>query len=86
MQGVEVIRWIFLLVFSIWHASIYIAVLVLLESRIYRSITGTCSAKDNGVESHIQSVSNFDDKASDNSDIPLGDNGTDNYSVIIILK
>jgi hypothetical protein len=34
------------------------------------SITGTCSTKDNGVESHNQSVSNFDDKASDNPDIP----------------
>jgi hypothetical protein len=30
------------------------------------SITGTCSTKDYGVERHNQSVSNFDDKASDN--------------------
>jgi hypothetical protein len=43
-----------------------------------RSITGTCSTKDNGVESHNQSVSNVDDKASDNPDIPLGDNGSMN--------
>ena len=43
-----------------------------------RSITGTCSTKDNGVESHNQSVSNFDDKASDNPDIPVGDNGSMN--------
>jgi hypothetical protein len=35
------------------------------------SITGTCSTKDNGVERHNQSVSNFDEKASDNPDIPL---------------
>jgi hypothetical protein len=32
----------------------------------------------NGVESHNQSVSNFDEKASDNPDIPLGDNGSMN--------
>jgi hypothetical protein len=36
------------------------------------SITDTCSTKDNGVERHNQSVSNFDEKASDNPDIPLG--------------
>jgi hypothetical protein len=30
------------------------------------SITGTCSTKDNGVERHNQSVSNFDEKESDN--------------------
>jgi hypothetical protein len=39
------------------------------------SITGTCSTKDNGVERHNQSVSNFDDKASDNPVIHLCDNG-----------
>ena len=42
------------------------------------SITGTCSTKDYGVERHNQSVSNFDDKASDNPCIPLGDNGSMN--------
>ena len=42
------------------------------------SITGTCSTKDNGVERHNQSVSNFGEKASDNPDIPLGDNGSMN--------
>jgi hypothetical protein len=43
-----------------------------------RSITGTCSTKDNGIENHNQSVSNVDDKASDIPDIPLGDNGSMN--------
>ena len=33
------------------------------------AITGTCSTKDNAVERHNQSVSNFDEKASDNPDI-----------------
>jgi hypothetical protein len=39
-----------------------------------QSITGTCSTKDYVVERNNQSVSNFDDKASDNPCIPLGDN------------
>ena len=39
-----------------------------------QSITGTCSTKDYVVERHNQSVSNFDEKASDN----LGDNGSMN--------
>jgi hypothetical protein len=39
------------------------------------SITGT---KDYVVERNNQSVSNFDDKASDNPCIPLGDNGSMN--------
>ena len=42
------------------------------------SITGTCSTKDYVVERHNRSVSNFDDKASDNPCIPLGDNGSMN--------
>jgi hypothetical protein len=51
-----------------------------------RTGTGTCSTKDNGVESHNQSVGNFDDKASDNPDIPLGDNGSmNNTSDITVI-
>ena len=43
-----------------------------------QSITGTCSTKDYVVERNNQSVSNFDDKASDNPCIPLGDNSSMN--------
>jgi predicted helicase len=51
--------------------------------RKYPSQAWYICIKDNGVERHNQLVSLFDEKASDNSDIPLGDNGNVNNTSVL---